>query len=71
MKLGRPIGPGLIASTHDDAALMILRHYRALAGWGRGLLVIEHRAEVAHVEPAFKEVRMNRGSAMGLASQEC
>jgi hypothetical protein len=50
---------------------MILRHYRALAGWGRGLLVIEHRAEVAHVEPAFKEVRMNRGSAMGLASQEC
>jgi hypothetical protein len=29
--------------------------------------VIKHRAEIAHVEPAFKEVRMNRGSAMGMA----
>jgi len=35
-----------------------------------GLLVIEHRAEIAHVEPAFKEVRMNSGSAMGMASQD-
>jgi hypothetical protein len=34
---------------------------------GQGLLVVEHRAEIAHVEPAFKEVRMNRGSAMGMA----
>jgi hypothetical protein len=32
----------------------------------QGLLVIKHRAEIAHVEPAFKEVRMNRGSAMGI-----
>jgi hypothetical protein len=37
--------------TPDDAALMILRRYRALAGWGRGLL---HRAEIAHIKPAFK-----------------
>jgi hypothetical protein len=34
---------------------------------GQGLLVIEHRAEIGHVKPAFKEVRMNRGSAMGMA----
>jgi hypothetical protein len=34
---------------------------------GQGSLVVEHRAEIAHVEPAFKEVRMNRGSAMGMA----
>jgi len=39
-------------------------------GMRQRLLVVEHRAEIAHVEPAFKEVRMNRG-AMGLASQEC
>jgi len=26
---------------------------------GQGLLVIEHRAEIAHVEPAFKEVKLN------------
>jgi hypothetical protein len=24
---------------------------------GQGLLVVEHRAEIAHVEPAFKEVK--------------
>ncbi len=54
MKLGRPIAPGLIAPTHDDAALMILRRYRALAGWGRGLLVIGHRAEIAHIKPTFE-----------------
>src|SRR5260221_13125512 len=40
------------APTYDDAVLMILRRYRALAGWGRGLLVLKHRAEIAHVEPA-------------------
>jgi len=36
---------------------------------GQGLLVVEHRAEIAHVDPAlaFKEVRMNRGSATGMA----
>jgi hypothetical protein len=37
---------------------------------GQGLLVIEHRAEIAHVEPAFKRVRMSRGRPMGLASQD-
>jgi hypothetical protein len=37
---------------------------------GHGLLVVEHRAEIAHIEPAFKEVRMNRGRPMGLASQD-
>ena len=26
---------------------------------GQGLLVIEHRAEIAHVEPAFKEMKLN------------
>jgi hypothetical protein len=24
-------------------------------GWGRGLLVVEHRAEIAHIKPAYKE----------------
>jgi hypothetical protein len=37
---------------------------------GQGLLVVEHRTEIAHIEPAFKEVRMNRGSAIGMASQD-
>jgi hypothetical protein len=32
--------------------------------------VIKHRAEIAHIKPAFKEVRMNRGRAMGMASQD-
>jgi hypothetical protein len=36
----------------------------------QGLFVIKHRAEIAHIKPAFKEVRMNRGSAMGMASQD-
>jgi hypothetical protein len=40
------------------------------AGWGQGLFVIRHRAEIAHIKPAFKEARMNRGSAMGMASQD-
>jgi hypothetical protein len=26
---------------------------------GQELLVINHRAEIAHVEPAFKEVKLN------------
>jgi hypothetical protein len=38
---------------------MILRRYRALAGWGRGFFVINHRAEIAHVDAAFKEVKLN------------
>jgi hypothetical protein len=48
---------------------MILRRYCTLshAGWGRGLLVIEHRAEIAHVEPAFKEVKLDRGRPMAMA----
>jgi hypothetical protein len=37
---------------------------------GQGLLVVEHRVEIAHVKPAFKQVRMNRGRAMGMAKQD-
>jgi hypothetical protein len=31
---------------------------------GPGLLVIEHRAEIAHVKPVFKEVKLNLFSPM-------
>jgi hypothetical protein len=31
---------------------------------GPGLLVIKHRAEIAHVDPAFKEVKLNLFSPM-------
>jgi hypothetical protein len=31
---------------------------------GPGLLVIEHRAKIAHVKPVFKEVELNRRSPM-------
>jgi hypothetical protein len=58
----------LVAPTHDDAALMILRRYRALAGWGGGL-VAKHRAEIAHVEPFFKEVKPNRCRPMASANE--
>jgi hypothetical protein len=34
------------------------------AGWEHWLLVIEHRAKIAHVKPVFKEVELNRGSPM-------
>jgi hypothetical protein len=34
---------------------------------GQGLLVVEHRAEMAHVKPAFKEVKLNRGGPMAMA----
>jgi hypothetical protein len=34
---------------------------------GQGLLVVEHRAEIAHVKPAFKEVKLNRGGPMAMA----
>ena len=39
---------------------MILRRYGTLshAGWGRGLLVIEHRAEIAHIKPAFMKTEI-------------
>jgi hypothetical protein len=36
---------------------------------GQVLLVVEHRAEIAHVEPAFKEVKLNRGSPMASTRQ--
>jgi hypothetical protein len=36
---------------------------------GQGLLVVKHRAEIAHVEPAFKEVKLNRVSPMASARQ--
>jgi hypothetical protein len=34
---------------------------------GQGLLVVEHRAEIAHIKPAFKEVNLNRGGPMAMA----
>ena len=72
LKLGRRNVPRLSGPTPDDAALLdlpMLLHL--IACWmGHGLLVVEHRAEIAHIEPAFKEVRMNRGRPMGLASQD-
>ena len=37
---------------------MILRRYRPLAGCGRGLLVIEHRAEIAHIKTAFMKTEI-------------
>jgi len=37
---------------------------------GAGLLVIKHRAEIAHVKPAFKEVKLNRGGPMGMTSED-
>jgi len=52
--------PLAIAPTHDDAALMILRRYcNGSHADGQELLVIKQRAQIAHVEPAFKEVKLN------------
>jgi hypothetical protein len=34
---------------------------------GHGLLVVERRAEIAHVEPALEEVKLNRGRPMAMA----
>jgi hypothetical protein len=39
------------------------------SGWGQGLLVVEHRAKIAHVKPAFKEVKLNRRRPMLSASE--
>jgi hypothetical protein len=33
-------------------------------GTGQGLLVVEHRTKIAHVKPAFKEVKLNPGRPM-------
>ena len=52
--------PASVAPTQGDAALMILRRYcmdRMRDGAG-ALLVIEHHAEIAHVDPAFKELKL-------------
>jgi hypothetical protein len=40
---------------------MILRRYcnGSHARLEKGLLVVEHRAEIGHVEPAFKEMKLN------------
>jgi hypothetical protein len=43
---------------------------RGILTAGQGLLVVEHRAEIAHVEPAFMRTEMNRIRAMGMASQD-
>jgi hypothetical protein len=37
---------------------------------GQGPLVVEHRAEIAHVEPAFKEAKLNRSSPMAPAVEQ-
>jgi hypothetical protein len=31
--------------------------------------MIEHHAEIAHIKPAFKELKLNRGRPMASASQ--
>jgi hypothetical protein len=36
---------------------------------GAGLLVVEHRAEIAHVEPVFKEVKLDRGRPMASVNE--
>jgi hypothetical protein len=47
----------LLRSGHTLQAALEL-----IACWMRQrFLVIEHRAEIAHVKPAFKEVKLNRG----------
>jgi hypothetical protein len=43
--------------------LVVLLHLIALR-MGQGLLVVEHRAKIAHVKPAFKEVKLNLFSPM-------
>jgi len=45
---------------------MILRHATALdrLPGGQRLLAIKHRAEIANVEPAFTEVKLNRRRPM-------
>jgi hypothetical protein len=35
---------------------------------GQGLLVIEHRAEIAHVKPAFKRVTVHIGGRVLVVS---
>jgi hypothetical protein len=48
-----------LGPTHGDGALMILQLYctGSLAAMGLAALAIKHRAEIAHVEPAFREVK--------------
>jgi hypothetical protein len=37
---------------------------------GQGLLVVEHRAEIAHVEPAFMRTEIEPCQSDGMASQD-
>jgi hypothetical protein len=48
----------MLRGSNEDAALVILR-WGALdrMPYGAGLLVFKHRAKIAHVEPALKEVK--------------
>jgi len=48
---------GFIAPTPDNASLMILQRYCVLSPDGAGLLVIKHRAGIAHVEPIAARFR--------------
>jgi hypothetical protein len=34
---------------------------------GPGLLVVKHRAEIAHIKPVLKEVKLDRGRPMASA----
>jgi hypothetical protein len=36
---------------------------------GAGLLVVKHRAEIAHIKPVFKEVKLDRGRPMASANE--
>ena len=36
---------------------------------GAGLLVVKHRAEIAHIKPVFKEVKLDRGRPMASAKE--
>jgi hypothetical protein len=36
---------------------------------GQGLLVVKHRAEIAHIKPVFKEVKLDRGRPMASANE--
>jgi hypothetical protein len=36
---------------------------------GQGLLVVKHRAEIAHIKPVFKEVKLDRGRLMASANE--
>jgi hypothetical protein len=57
-----------------DARLPLLISIEVIASdrmpdGGRGLLVVKHRAEIAHIKPVFKEVKLDRGRPMASANE--